>query len=41
MSLLNLAKAQVFCIYKLLKIILDSDNKDFIFTALSIVTLSF
>ncbi len=40
MSLLNLTKAQAFCIYELMEIVMVHKNKDFIFVALQVVALS-
>lgn len=41
LDLTNLAKAQVFCIYILTKVIIVGKNKDFVFAAFQIVALSF
>lgn len=37
----NLAKAQVFCIYELAKIVIVDKNKDFVFATFYVIALGF
>ena len=41
MSLLNLTKAQTFCIYELIDIIIVCKHQNFVFVALQVVMLGF